>query len=72
MSRKDYEHLAAILGAALAVEYRRKDDRISATAERIVDEVAYGLADTNPRYDRSRFVAAVFAEARRYEASAEA
>jgi hypothetical protein len=65
MSRKDYEHLATLLGAALAQEYKR-NDATAATAERMVDEVAYGLAGTNPRYDRSRFIAAVYAEARRY------
>jgi hypothetical protein len=68
MSRKDYEHLATLLGAAMAQEYAR-GDATAAAAERMVDEVARGLRGTNPRYDRGRFIAAVYKDARRYGAA---
>ena len=68
MSRKDYEHLATLLGAAMAQEYER-GDAAAAAAERMVDEVARGLASTSPRYDRGRFIAAVYKDARRYGAA---
>jgi hypothetical protein len=68
MTRQHYEHLATLLGAAMAQEYER-GDAAAAAAERMVDEVARGLASTNPRYDRGRFIAAVYKDARRYGAA---
>lgn len=63
MSRQDYEALAATLGRAVAVEAIDDDaERASlamGAAYRVALAVADCLADSSPRYNRARFLAAV-------------
>jgi hypothetical protein len=62
MSRKHYEHLAATLGRAVAVEACEgggEGSRAAGAAYRVALAVADSLADTSPRYDQCRFLDAV-------------
>jgi len=69
MTRQNYEALAATLGRAVAVEAIDDDaERASlatGAAYRVALAVADCLADTSPRYNRARFLAAVNAHAER-------
>jgi hypothetical protein len=62
MSRQHYEHLAATLGRAVAVEACEgggEGSRSASAAYRVALAVADSLADTSPRYDECRFLDAV-------------
>jgi len=67
MTRQNYEALAATLGRAVAVE-AIDDDATRAklckgAAYRVAEAVADCLADSSPRYNRTRFMLAVHEEA---------
>lgn len=76
MSRQDYEAIARTLGQAVAVEAIEDDAQRAAlckgAAYRVALAVADCLADSSPRYNRARFLAAVdtHAEATRGELAA--
>jgi hypothetical protein len=63
MSRKDYEAIARTLGQAVAVEAIEDSPQRAAlctgAAYRVALAVADCLADSSPRYNRARFLAAV-------------
>lgn len=63
MTRQDYEKLAATLGRAVAVEAIEDDAKraelCTGAAYRVALAVAMILADTSPRFNRGRFMAAV-------------
>jgi hypothetical protein len=63
MTRQNYEALARTLGAAIAVEAIEDDAQraklCTGAAYRVALAVADCLADSSPRYNRARFLAAV-------------
>lgn len=63
MTRQNYEALAATLGRAVAVEAidddAKRGELCTGAAYRVALAVADCLADTSPRYNRARFLAAV-------------
>lgn len=60
MTRKDFEAIAAAIRQGAIEAKLEGGDRYSVTmaANSIAIEVGYALADTNPKFDKAKFMAA--------------
>lgn len=59
MTRKDFEMIARVFHDAIEAEKESGNNATRKAAWRVVERMADTLRESNPRYDRGRFIDAV-------------